>query len=78
MTGRVRSFLCRLVCPRCAHGERELARLDRAEDLHAKSVLAVERASFKQARRLDDVRVVVEATLRQMEKRAASAEENAR
>lgn len=78
MTGWLRRSLCRLVCPHCDRGEHERARLDRAADLHAKSVLAVEAASLKQARRLSDVRVVVDATIRQMKERAESAEEQPR
>ena len=52
-------------------------RLRRAEELHVMSVDAVKTARRKQARRLSDVRIVVDATLRQIERRAeGQAEEN--
>ncbi|WP_210247061.1 hypothetical protein [Methylorubrum extorquens] len=53
-------------------------RLQRAERLHEISVDAVKAAQRKQARRLSDVRVVVEATIRQMDERTHRAEERAR
>ncbi|CAO4162636.1 hypothetical protein [Methylorubrum populi] len=76
MTEWLRRCLCRLICPHCDRGERE--RLDRAEELHELSVRAVQAAQQKQARRLDDVRVVVEATLQQMQVRAHCGEERPR
>ncbi|MRI54057.1 hypothetical protein D8770_08830 [Methylobacterium sp. DB1607] len=72
----LRNGLCRLICPHCDQGERE--RLDRAEHLHELSVRAVHTAQRKQARRLSDVRVVVEATVQQMKERAQRAEEQSR
>lgn len=72
----LRRRLCRLICPHCDRGERE--RLDRAEALHELSVRAVQAAQQKQARRLDDVRVVVDATLHQMQARARCGEERSR
>lgn len=72
----LRQHLCRLICPHCDRGERE--RLDRAVKLHDLSVRAVQTAQRKQARRLSDVRVVVEATLQQMDERAHQGEERSR
>ncbi|APX83825.1 hypothetical protein BV511_03235 [Methylorubrum extorquens] len=72
----LRNGLCRLICPHCGRSEHD--RLDRAEKLHEMSVRAVQTAQRKQARRLSDVRVVVEATIQQMDERAHRAEERAR
>ncbi len=52
--------------------------MDRAVKLHDLSVRAVQTAQRKQARRLSDVRVVVEATLQQMDERAHQGEERSR
>ncbi|NEU14706.1 hypothetical protein G3T14_21745 [Methylobacterium sp. BTF04] len=69
----LRDWVRRKVCPGCDH---ESDRLERATKLHAISVDAVKAARKKQARRLSDVRITVEATLRQMEEReSARAEE---
>lgn len=69
MGSRLRRWACRLFCADCdCEGEPE--RLLRAVKLHETSVRAVEAAQRKQARRLSDVRIVVEATIRQMEQRA--------
>lgn len=72
----LRRRLCRLICPDCDRGEHD--RLNRAEALHELSVRAVQAAQQKQARRLDDVRVVVEATLQQMQVSAHRGEERKR
>lgn len=70
----LRQSLCRLVCPRCDQVDRE--RLDRAERMHDLSVRAVETAQRKQARRLSDVRVVVDATIQQMDERRRAEEQS--
>ncbi|WP_419952370.1 hypothetical protein [Methylobacterium sp.] len=68
----IRNWVKRKVCPGCDH---ECDRLDRATKLHAISVDAVKAARRKQARRLSDVRITVEATLRQMEDRERARSE---
>ena len=75
MLDRLRRWARGKVCPGC---DANCDRLQRAERLHEISVDAVKAAQRKQARRLGDVRVVVEATLRQMDERAHRAEEQSR
>ncbi|MCJ2009820.1 hypothetical protein MKK55_13050 [Methylobacterium sp. J-059] len=69
--GWLTRWMRRKVCPECNH---DCDRLERAQALHVMSVDAVKAARRKQARRLSDVRITVEATLRQMEERAAQRE----
>ncbi|GEL44187.1 hypothetical protein MEX01_47780 [Methylorubrum extorquens] len=75
MLDRLRRWARGKVCPGC---DVNCDRLQRAERLHEISVDAVKAAQRKQARRLSDVRVVVEATIRQMDERTHRAEERAR
>jgi len=67
----LRRWVRRKVCPACDH---DCDRLERATALHAMSVDAVKIARRKQARRLSDVRITVEATLRQMDERESARE----
>jgi hypothetical protein len=70
---RLKAWALTKLCPGCDHHHDD-DRLGRAVKLHAISVDAVKSARRKQARRLSDVRITVEATLRQMQERERERE----
>ncbi len=65
----IRNRVRKWVCPQCDHCEQEppeAKRLDRAEQLHAISSLAVSREAEKQVRRVSDMRVAANAAVRRL------------
>lgn len=74
----VREHLRRWLCPGCAHCDQQadMSRLDRAEQLHTLSGLAVANETEKSIKRVSDMRIAATAAVKRLahEKREIQGE----